>query len=283
MRRYWYILLMFSVLAVAACTRDTYVKTMREGAKAFDKGDFTRAAGLFKETLQDTTFAGLYNYALASHEAEDDIEAVRALDTLRNQELVPEDYAVPAVLNLANARLTEAVREEAQEQEQEAQSDPEQDPQQGAMQGQKASTGLYQQAMQNYEEYLLEVPGDMDAKERYLFCKSKMPPQDQNGGGGGGDQNQDQQNQDQQDQDQNQNQDQNQDQNQNQDQQDQNQDQNKDQDQQNQQQQQQDQQDQLNEQQIYQMLEAKEKETREKMDEKKARAIQLRQKDRKKW
>ena len=39
MRRYWHILLIFSVLAVAACTRDTYVKTMREGAKAFDKGD----------------------------------------------------------------------------------------------------------------------------------------------------------------------------------------------------------------------------------------------------
>ena len=31
------------------------------------------------------------------------------------------------------------------------------------------------------------------------------------------------------------------------------------------------------------MLEAKEKETRDKLDEKKARAIQLRQKDRKKW
>ena len=31
------------------------------------------------------------------------------------------------------------------------------------------------------------------------------------------------------------------------------------------------------------LLEAKEKETRDKLDEKKARAIQLRQKDRKKW
>lgn len=276
MRKIVNIILVSSVLALSSCSRDPFVRTMREGAKAYDEGDYTRAAGLFKQTLQDTTFAGLYNYALASHEAEDDIEAIRALDTLRKQELVPEDYAVPAVLNLANACLTEAVREEAKENSQEQPAAPEQ----GAVQqGQKASTGLYQQAMQAYEEYLLEVPEDMDAKERYLFCKSKMPPQD-GGGGGGSDQNQDQQ--DQQDQDQNQDQ---QNQDQDQDQQDQNQDQNDQQDQnQDQQQQQQPQdQDRLNEEQIYKMLEAKEKETRDKLDEKKARAIQLRQKDRKKW
>ena len=272
MRKFVNIILAASVLALASCSRDPFVRTMREGARAYDEGDYTRAAGLFKETLEDTTFAGLYNYALASHEAEDDIEAIRALDTLRKQELVPEDYAVPAVLNLANACLTEAVREEAKENSQEQPAAPEQ----GAVQqGQKASTGLYQQAMQAYEEYLLEVPEDMDAKERYLFCKSKMPPQD-GGGGGGSDQNQDQQ--DQQDQDQNQDQ--------NQDQQDQNPDQNDQQDQNQDQQQQQQQpqdQDRLNEEQIYKMLEAKEKETRDKLDEKKARAIQLRQKDRKKW
>ena len=281
MRKIVNIILVVSVLALSSCSRDPFVRTMREGAKAYDEGDYTRAAGLFKQTLQDTTFAGLYNYALASHEAEDDIEAIRALDTLRKQELVPEDYAVPAVLNLANACLTEAVREEAKENSQEQPAAPEQ----GAVQqGQKASTGLYQQAMQAYEEYLLEVPEDMDAKERYLFCKSKMPPQD-GGGGGGSDQNQDQQNQDQQNQDQDQNQDQ-QNQDQNQDQQDQNQDQNDQQDQNQDQQQQQQQpqdQDRLNEEQIYKMLEAKEKETRDKLDEKKARAIQLRQKDRKKW
>lgn len=278
MRKFVNIILVVSILALASCSRDPFVRTMREGAKAYDEGDYTRAAGLFKQTLQDTTFAGLYNYALASHEAEDDIEAIRALDTLRKQELVPEDYAVPAVLNLANACLTEAVREEAKENSQEQPAAPEQ----GAVQqGQKASTGLYQQAMQAYEEYLLEVPEDMDAKERYLFCKSKMPPQD-GGGGGGSDQNQDQQNQDQQNQDQDQNQDQ-QNQDQNQDQQDQNQDQNDQQDQNQDQQQQPQDQDRLNEEQIYKMLEAKEKETRDKLDEKKARAIQLRQKDRKKW
>lgn len=255
------IIILSAVLALSACTRDPYVKTMREGARSFDRGDYTEAAGLFKQTLEDTTFAGLYNYALSSHEAEDDVEAIRALDTLRKQELVEPDYEVPAALNLANACLTEAVRTEAKE----AEMDPQQ--QQGGQ-----AVALYRQAMETYEEYLLEVPGDMDAKERYLYCKSKMPPQD--GGGGGGD--------DQQNQDQNQNQDQ-QDQDQNQDQQDQNQDQDN-QDQQNQdQQQQQDQQDQLNENQIYQMLEAKEKETREKVDEKQQKAVLLRQKDRKKW
>ena len=269
MRKIVNIILVASVLALASCSRDPFVRTMREGARAYDEGDYTRAAGLFKETLEDTTFAGLYNYALASHEAEDDIEAIRALDTLRKQELVPEDYAVPAVLNLANACLTEAVREEAKENSQEQPAAPEQ----GAVQqGQKASTGLYQQAMQAYEEYLLEVPEDMDAKERYLFCKSKMPPQD-GGGGGGSDQNQDQQ--DQQDQDQNQDQ-QNQDQNQ-QDQQDQ---QNQD-----QQDQQQDQQPQISPQQAQQMLraiQAKEQETQDKVNREKAALLKSRQKE-KNW
>lgn len=267
MRQCGIITLLAAVLFVTACTQDpfernSYVNTMRTGLKAYDHGDYTRAAGVFKETLEDTTFAGLYNYALASHEAEDDVEAIRALDTLHRQELIPEDYSVPARLNLANDCLTEAVRTEAkeklaQEQQPEAQAE-------GQPQGSQA-VELYRQAMEHYEQYLLEVPADMDAKERYLYCKSKMPPQD--GGGGGG---QDQQNQDQDQQDQDQ-------QDQNQDQQDQNQ------DRQNQQDQQEQQQDQLNEQQIYQMLEAKEKETRDKLDEKKAKAIGLRQKDRKKW
>ena len=75
---------------------------MRDGAKAFDKGDYTRAAGLFKETLEDTTFAGLYNYALASHEAEDDIEYLRSrgfgeefLDYLANIRFECDVWAVP--------------------------------------------------------------------------------------------------------------------------------------------------------------------------------------------
>ena len=120
----------------------------------------------------------------------------------------------------------------------------------------------YDKAMEAYRQALLRNPSDMTAKASYSYARKMMQNQQQ--------QQQNQQNQ--------QNQDQNQDQNQEQDQNDQ-QDQNQDQ----QQQQQPQDQDRLNEEQIYKMLEAKEKETRDKLDEKKARAIQLRQKDRKKW
>ena len=274
-------LMLFGALVIAAsCTRDPYVRTMRAGASAFDDKEYIRAAGLFKETLQaDTTFASLYDYALASHAGGDDPEAIRALDTLRKQSgLIPPEYEAQVPLNLGNAALTEAVKLKAQEQ-----AAP-QDPSQAAApagQQQSQATPLFQQAVEAYESYLLLEPDDLDVKERYLYAKSQLPPQDGGGGGGSDNQQNQDQNQDQQNQDQKNDQDQNNDQNQDQNQQDQNQDQ---QDQQNQQQpKEEQQQDQLDQEQIYQLLEMKEKQTREKIDEKKAKAIQLRQKDKKKW
>lgn len=126
----------------------------------------------------------------------------------------------------------------------------------------------YGTAVKEFKESLLLRPEDLDAKENYIYAK-KMLENQQNGGGGDNDQ---------QNQDQNQNQD-NQDQNQNQDQQDQNQDQNN-------QDNQQDQQDQkISPQQAQQMLkaiQAKEKETQDKVNKEKAAALQSRQKE-KNW
>ena len=135
----------------------------------------------------------------------------------------------------------------------------------------------WQTAVTAFEESLLRNPGDMNAKENYIYAKKKLQQQ----------QNQ-QQNQDNQDQNQDRN-DQNKD-NQDQNQDNQNQDQNKDQQERNQDNQQQDQnKDQQDQQpkitpqaaqQMLQAIQAKEKETQEKVKKEKAAALQSRQKDR---
>ena len=139
----------------------------------------------------------------------------------------------------------------------------------------------WQTAVTAFEESLLRNPGDLNAKENYIYAKKKLEDQQnqqQN------DQNQDQ-NQDNQDQNNDQNQDKN-DQNddqqdQNKDQQDQNNDQNNDQNKN--QDQQQNQQPKITPQAAQQMLQAiqaKEKETQEKVNKEKAQALQSRQKER---
>ena len=124
----------------------------------------------------------------------------------------------------------------------------------------------YGAAVKAFRESLLLRPDDMDAKENYIYAKLML--QNQQGGGGNNDQNQDQQDQDQ-----------NQDQ-QNQDQQQQPQDQNQDQQPQDQQEQ-----PQISPQQAQQMLQAvqaKEKETQDKVNKEKAAALKSRQKE-KNW
>ena len=147
----------------------------------------------------------------------------------------------------------------------------------------------YAAAVDAFKQSLLLNPGDLQAKENYIYAKKMLEDQQQNGGGGGQDnqenqqnqQNQDdrQQNQDQQD---NQNQQNNQDQNQ-QDNQDQNQQDN--QDGQNRDGQNQPQPVKISPQQAQQMLkamQAKEKETQDKVNKEKAEALKSRQKE-KNW
>ena len=131
----------------------------------------------------------------------------------------------------------------------------------------------WQTAVNCFIQYLMVHPEDIAAKENYTFARYHLQNQDknQNQDQNNQDQNQDQQ-QDQKDQPQDQDQDQNQDQNQNQ-------------DQQRQPQKPQEQPVQLSPQQAQQMLQAiqdKEKQTQEKVDEKKAQALKSRQKE-KNW
>ena len=132
----------------------------------------------------------------------------------------------------------------------------------------------YQKAVDAYKQSLLRNPADLEAKENYIYAKEKLKQQ------------QDQQNQ-QQDQ-QNQQNDQDQNQNQNKDQQDQN---KNDQDQQQDKQDDQDQQNQQGQEpkispqaakQMLQAIQAKEKETQEKVNKEKAEALKSRQKE-KNW
>lgn len=139
----------------------------------------------------------------------------------------------------------------------------------------------WQGAVTAFKESLLRNPGDLEAKENYIYAK-KMLENQQNGGGGNGQDNQDnQQNKNDQngqgDQNQDQNKDKNQDQNQN--------DQNNQPQQNNQSGQQDGQQMKISPQQAQQMLraiQAKEKETQDKVNKEKAEALKSRQKE-KNW
>ncbi len=125
----------------------------------------------------------------------------------------------------------------------------------------------WQSAVTAFEQSLLRNPGDLDAKENYIYAKKKLQQQQNQQNQQQNDQNQDNQNQNNQNQD---NKDQNQDRN--------DQDQNKD-----QQDQQQGQQPKITPQAAQQMLQAiqaKEKETQEKVKKEKAAVLQSRQKER---
>lgn len=136
----------------------------------------------------------------------------------------------------------------------------------------------WQGAVNAFKEALLKNPSDMDAKENYIYAKKMLENQQKNGGGNGdGQNNQDQNNQDQN----NQNQDQNKDQDQNQNQ---NQNQNNGQGNGNQQPPH-GQEGKISPQQAQQMLraiQAKEKETQDKVNKEKADALKSRQKE-KNW
>lgn len=123
----------------------------------------------------------------------------------------------------------------------------------------------YASAVESFRQSLLLNPGDLDAKENYIYAKKMLENRQNNDGGGGGDNNQDQN----QNQDQNRNQDQNDDRNDNQD----------------QQQQPQAQEQKLSSQQAQQMLravQAQERKTQEKVNKEKAELLKSSQKE-KNW
>ena len=264
MKRLIYILFLLSAVALTDASAQVDKREVRRGNRDFRKENYKEAElQYFRALAKDSlSFAANYNMANTLYRQENYDQALKHLERLE-EVAADSPAAADFYYNLGNVAMA---KEE------------------------------YQKAVDAYKQSLLRNPGDVEAKENYIYAKAKLKEQqdqqqnDQN--------NQDQNNQDQNNQDQN-NQDQNNDQNkdQNQDKKD---DQNKDQQDQNkdQQDQNQDQQDQKKDQQnqsgsepkispqaaqqMLQAIQAKEKETQEKVNKEKAAALSSRQKE-KNW
>ena len=240
-------ILLLTMLALPLAAQ-TDRKELRAGNRKFAKGKWAEAEldyrrGLLKDSL---SVPGAYNLASALYRQEDYDGALKAFEN-RDELAEGTPHAAAWYYNKGDAAI--------------AKKD-------------------WRGAVDALRECLLLTPGDMDAKENYLYAKEMLRREQQQQQGGGGDQNQQDQ---QQNQDNNQDQDQDQNQDQNQDQQQQN--QNQDQDQNQDQQQQQGQEPQMTPQQAKQMLravQAKEQETQEKVKKEKAALLKSRQKE-KNW
>ena len=227
-------------------------RDVRRGNRDFKKENFKEAElDYFRALVKDSlSFAANYNMANTLYRQENYDQAMKHLEKIA-EAAVASPAAADYYYNLGNVAM--------------AKED-------------------YQKAVDAYKQSLLRNPADLEAKENYIYAKEKLKQQ------------QDQQ--DQQNQQNDQNQDQNKDQqdskdDQNKDQQDQNDDQNKN-DQNKNDQNKEDQQDKQNQQgqqpkispqaakQMLQAIQAKEKETQEKVNKEKAAALSSRQKE-KNW
>ena len=224
---------------------------VRRGNRSFAKGQWSAADISYRKALMadSTSVAANYNLASVQYRQEDYQGAAQSLQ--RIQQTAPStEHGADYYYNVGDVAL------QAKD---------------------------YKTAVEAFMQSLLRNPGDLDAKENFIYAKKMLDNQQQNQ-----DQNQQDQNQDQQDQNQDQQQQQDQDQNQNQNQ---DQDQNKDQqDQQDQQDQNQEQQPQeargeLSPQQAQQILQAmqdQETQTQDTVKKEKAAVFKSRQKE-KNW
>ena len=183
------VILLLALSSVAAMAQ-TDRKEVRAGNRQFRKGDWQKAEIEYRkaQVKDSTSFAAGYNLAGALYREENFDEAGKSLE--RMKDVAPQSpKAADYYYNLGNI----AVKKKD-----------------------------WKGAVDAYRQSLLLNPGDMDAKENYAYAK-QMLKDDENGGGGGGgndqqnqDNNQDQNNQNNQGGDNDQNQNNNQDQNQNQ-------------------------------------------------------------------
>lgn len=251
MRKYLYVfgIVLFAFGAGDQACAQVDKRDVRKGNRDFKRENYAEAEIDYRKALVKDTASVAANYNLANtlFRQENAQEAQKVLDKIKDAASVGE-HASDCYYNLGDAALAN------------------QD---------------YQTAVDAFRESLLRNPGDLEAKENYIYAKKKLEEQ----------QNQQNQNQNQ---DQDQNQDQNQDNQQNnQDKDDQQNDQNKDEQQDNGGQDQQKQNPQQNPaqqpkitpqaaQQMLQAIQAKEKETQDKVNKQKAEAMKSRQKE-KNW
>ena len=240
MRKLIYILALLSISVAMSAQTDR--KEVRSGNRQFRRENYKEAEISYRKALvkDSLSFAANYNLANVLYRGEHYDEAGKILETVR--EAAPaSEYGADYFFNAGDIAL--------------AKKD-------------------YAAAVDAFKHSLLLNPGDLQAKENYIYARKMLENRQQNGGGQDNQQNQDdQQNQD--------NQDNQQDRNDNQ----QNQDQQNNQDQQDSQDGRNGQQPQpvkISPQQAQQMLkamQAKEKETQDKVNREKAEALKSRQKE----
>ncbi len=240
MRKLIYILALLSISVAMSAQTDR--KEVRSGNRQFRRENYKEAEISYRKALvkDSLSFAANYNLANVLYRGEHYDEAGKILETVR--EAAPaSEYGADYFFNAGDIAL--------------AKKD-------------------YAAAVDAFKQSLLLNPGDLQAKENYIYARKMLENRQQNGGGQDNQQNQDDQ----------QNQDNQQDRNDNQ----QNQDQQNNQDQQDSQDGRNGQQPQpvkISPQQAQQMLkamQAKEKETQDKVNREKAEALKSRQKE-KNW
>ena len=260
MKRILYIVLLLSAVSVLDLSAQTDRREVRKGNRDFKKENYREADIEYRKAIVKDSLSVAANYNLANtlFRLDDMEQAAKVMDRIK--EVAPAtESAADYYYNVGDIAI---------------------------------ASKNWQAAVDAFKQALLRNPGDLDAKENYIYAKKMLEnhqQQQQNQNQDNQDQNQDQDNQDQ-------NQDQNNDQN--------NDDQNKDQDKQDQDQknddQNQDKQDQKNDQnqqqqqgqqpkitpqaaqQMLQAIQAKEKETQDKVNKEKAKALNSRQKE-KNW
>ena len=245
MKRLIYIVLPIMMLTAASAEAQVDKRDVRRGNRDYKKENYKEAEIEYRKALVKDSLSNAANYNLAAdlYRQNNSQEAQKVLDKIKEAASASVN-AADYYYNLGDVAIAN------------------QD---------------WQTAVTAFEESLMRNPGDMGATENYIYAKKKLEDQQnqqQNDQNNQDDQNQqnDQNNQDNKDQQQDQNKDQNDDK------QDQQNDQNKD-----QQQDQQGQQPKITPQAAQQMLQAiqaKEKETQDKVKKEKAKALQSRQKER---
>ena len=246
MNRIFYILILLYAVSVCDLSAQIDRREVRKGNREFKKENYKEADIEYRKALVKDSLSMAANYNLAGNlfRQEEFEQASKVLDRIK--EVAPSsEYAADYYYNAGDVAI---------------------------------ASKDWQAAVDALKQSLLRNPGDLDAKENYIYAKKMLENQQQ--------QQQQQQNQNQDQNQQDQNKDQNQDkQDQNQDQQDQNKDQDQQDQNQNQNQQQQGQQPKITPQAAQQMLQAiqaKEKETQDKVNKEKAKALNSRQKE-KNW
>ena len=183
-----YMLLMLGLLAAAApaLAVDERVKEIRDGNRQFDKSRYRKAELEYRRALvkDSTSVDASYNLANTLYRMEDYEQAMKVMQGV-SKGADESEYKGDFNYNLGNVCV--------------ARKD-------------------WGQAVEAYKKALLENPGDVDAKENYLYAKAMYDEQQKQQQNQDQNQNQDNQNQNNQNQNKDQNKDQNQNQNQDQDQ-----------------------------------------------------------------